>query len=312
VQKADNIAPLTDQERSLYDPRKILLAQPDFVADLNFFVSEGFGAYGGSEHVVRKGERYREESQFWVFVGEIGKGAVRLYPEQKVYDEMVPPRIGVHAEGLINARAFALDSTNSFSALGIVEVDGHRCLKIEVLKRPEHESSYLYAALDLKNLILVKQTLAAQTSAIQRLTNVSLDVPDGVVEIPQDFKPIEHVRWTKVESARVVYKGKPSTDFGAFRAPGGELFIWINDAYYPWHYLYRPEQKTVEIAYQGLLLNKSGTYIWKTKATEAFSVDYYGGPPTNTVDTHVVELPNGIKFHSENYEQDKSVIEIDW
>ena|SRR5215813_105967 len=97
-----------------------------------------------------------------------------------------------------------------------------------------------------------------------------------------------------------------------FRAPGGELFIWVNDAYYPWTYLYRPTHKTVEIAFQGLLVNPSGTYIWKTAATVAFSLPNYGSRPSGTIDAHLIEIPGGIRFRSNNYEQDKSLIEITW
>ena len=115
-----------------------------------------------------------------------------------------------------------------------------------------------------------------------------------------------------MESARVMYKHKLSKYFGVFRAPGGEMFVWISDAYYPWQYLYRPQKKTVEIAFEGLLVNRSGTYIWKTKETEAFSLNDYSGPSTNTEDAHLVEIPNGIKFRSSSYEQDEAIIEITW
>lgn len=309
--KTEALAPLTDSEQAL-NPREMLLAQPDFVADLSFFVNEGFGGYGGAEHVVRKGQRYREETQFWTFVGEIGKRTVRLYPQGKLYDEMVPSRIGALDASLIYPKAFALDSPASLVALGTVEVDGHKCLKIEVLKRDHAEKTYLYAALDLKNLIIVNQTLGNKTGTIQQLANVSLEVPDGLVDIPAGFKPIERVRWTKVESARVTYKGRPSKDYCVFRAPGGELFVRIGDAYYDWTYLYRPQKKTVEIEFEGLLVDRSGTFIWNTRETEAFSLNNYGGPPTNVVDAHLVELPNGIRFRSESYERDQSVIEITW
>jgi len=93
----------------------------------------------------------------------------------------------------------------------------------------------------LKNLLLVVQTIAPKRSAVQRLRNISLEVPDSLVAIPSDFKPIEHDSWKKVESAKVIYKGRPSKDYGVFRAPGGELFIWIEDAFYPWHYLYNQQ-----------------------------------------------------------------------
>ena len=85
------LTPLTDSERQL-NPREMVLHQPDFVADVSFFVNEGFGGFGGASHVARKGSRYREESQFWTFVGEIGKTAVRLYPQAKLYNDMLPPK----------------------------------------------------------------------------------------------------------------------------------------------------------------------------------------------------------------------------
>jgi hypothetical protein len=310
-EKKEVINPLTDEERAL-NPRDILLNQPDFTADLGFFVNEGFGGYSGSEHVVRKGDRFREESQFWTFVGEIGKTTVRLYPQARLYDEMVPLRLDASDGTLLYPKAYALKSTATLTALGTAEIDGHRCLKLELLQQDKTEKIYLFAALDLKNLVIVDQSLGQKVRTVQKLTNVSLDAPEALVEVPADFKPIEHVRWTKVESAQVIYKNQPSKDFGVFRAPTGEMFIWIKDAYYPWEYLYRPQSKTVEIVFQGLLVNRSGTYIWKTRETEAFSSINFSGASRTTMDSHLVEIPNGIKFRSNNYKQDLAMIEITW
>jgi len=308
----EELTPLTEAEHQL-NPRDIVLGQPDFVADLELFSSEGFGAHTWAEHIARKGSRYRKESQSWVFIGQIGKTSVRLYPQGKVYDDFVPPRGGGLAEGgVYDPGALALESDVAFTALGTVQIDGHKCIKIEAMRKDEPEKIYLYAASDLKNLIIVAQVLAEKRGLVQRLRNVSLDVSDYLVEIPSDFKPIEHERWAKVESAKLTYKGSPSRDFGVFRAPGGELFIWVRDAYYPWEYLYRPHQGTVEIAFQGLLVNRSGTYIWQTKETEAFSVINYHRPSRNSIDAHLVMKPNGISFRSNNYEQDQSTIDISW
>jgi hypothetical protein len=85
------LTPLTDEERAL-DPRNIVANQPDFVADLTFFYGEGFGGMSGGEHIARKGKRYREESQFWLFIGEEGKPAARVSTEVKAYDDMEPAR----------------------------------------------------------------------------------------------------------------------------------------------------------------------------------------------------------------------------
>lgn len=310
--KEEELTPLTEAERQL-NPHDIVIAQPDFVADLALFASEGFGAHSWAEHIARKGRRYRKESQFWVFIGEIGKTSVRLYPQGKVYDDFVPPRGGGLAEGgVYDPGSLALESDVAFTAQGTVQIDGHKCIKIEAVRKGEPEKIYLYAASDLKNLIIVAQVLAEKRSLVERLRNVSLDVPDYLVEIPSDFKPIEHDRWTKLESAKLTYKGNPSNDFGVFRAPGGELFIWVRDAYYPWEYLYRPQEGTVEIAFQGLLVNPSGTYIWQTKDTEAFSVINYHSPHRSLIDAYLVVKPNGIGFRSNSYKQDQATIDIAW
>lgn len=304
----ERLAPLTAEERSI-NPREILLNQPDFAADSQFFVSEGSGAYGGAEHVVRIGDRYRHESQFWTFVGEIGKGTVQLYPKGKVFDEMVPLGIRASDGSLIYPKPFAIEA-NGVTALGTVEIDGHKCLKIEVLREGEDQKLYLYAALDLKNLIIASETSGAKTNKGEKLSNISLDPRQAEVEVPSDFKPIAHDRWTKVENARVTYNGKPSKDFGVFRAPGGTLFIWVNDAFYPWEYLYDPQRKTIATAFQGLLVDRAGTYIWQTNETEAFSLNDQSG--VVKPEAHLVETANGIQFRSNNYAQDGAVIEVTW
>src|SRR3979409_1855730 len=99
------LAPLTEEEKSL-NPRDVILNQPDFVADLNFFVGEGFGGFGGAERLARKGNRYREESQFWIFIGELDKPSARLFPEAKAYDDFESAR-GSADSTPINPRALA-------------------------------------------------------------------------------------------------------------------------------------------------------------------------------------------------------------
>src|ERR1700722_4550322 len=306
------LAPLTDAERRM-NVSDIILNQPDFVADLDFLVIEGFGGgFRVAERIARKGTRFREETKFSTFVGQIGKSSVRLYPQAKVYDEMVPPRVGSADTSPLNAKALALDADITLTAMGTEQIEGHNCIKIEAVTKDRPEKVYLYSAQDLKGLTIVVQVIAPKRSTVQRLHSVSLELPDGLVEIPPDYKPIGHEKWTKLESAKLTYKGKPSKDYGVFRVPGGELFMWINDAYYPWEYLYRPQHETVEIEFQGLLVNASGTYIWQTKETVAFSSVNYHTLSGSRVDAHVVVGPNGIKFRSNSYGQDGAMIEISW
>jgi hypothetical protein len=150
----------------------------------------------------------------------------------------------------------------------------------------------------------------------QTLSNISLQVPSSLVEIPPDYKPVEHDRWTKVQTAKVTYKGKPSKDYGVFRSPGGELFIWISDAPYPWHYLIRPKEAIREVAFQGLLVTRAGEYIWTTKETEAFSLLGYRVRRPSKYDKleemQVIVAPTSVKFRSIDFDKQRAMIEVRW
>src|SRR6185369_725779 len=150
------LTPLTDEERAL-DPRAVILNQPDFVADLTFFVGEGFGGHGGAERLARKGNRYREESQVWLFIGEHGKPSARVFPDGKEYDAFESERGGSADKTPFDPRALAKESDVTFTALGTRVIDGHNCLKIEAVRNGKPEKFYFYAARDLKNLVIVMQ-----------------------------------------------------------------------------------------------------------------------------------------------------------
>jgi hypothetical protein len=306
------LTPLTEEERTL-NPRDAILNQPDFVADLNFFVGEGFGGFGGAERLARKGNRYREESQFWIFIGELGRPSARVFPQAKVYDDFEPARGGSADSTPINPRALVLENDVTFTALGTRVIDGHNCLKIEAARKGKPEKFYFYAARDLKNLVIVAQIVEPKRNTLQRLGNISLDVPDSLVQIPSDYKPIEHDRWVKLENAKITYGGKPAKDATVFRAPGGQLFIRAHD----WTYLVRPKEATVETAFQGLLVTRSGEYVWHTGDTEAYSQIGYRTPrPPSEWETEedrrVIVAANSVTFRSTDYKRDKAMIEVRW
>jgi hypothetical protein len=315
-QDEELLTPLTAEERAL-DPREIIRNQPDFVADLTFFVGEGFGGYSNAERLARKGNRYREESQFWIFIGELGKPSARLFPEVKQYDDFESARGGSADNTPIDPRALTQESEVTFTALGTRMIDGHNCLKIEAVRKDKPEKFYFYAARDLKNLVIVAQKLELRRNTVQRLANISLEVADSLVQIPPDYKPIEHDRWVKLENAKVTYGGKPSKDFVVFRSPAGELFVHINDAPYAWDYLVRPQQATVETAFQGLIVTRSGDFIWETKDSEGFSQTWYREPKPpreweSAEDKRVMVKPNSVTFRSNDYKKDKALIEVRW
>lgn len=146
---------MIDEERAL-EPHDLILNQPDFIADLTFFRSERFSGGGGSERIARKGNRYRKESQFWIFVGESGKPAARLFPQDRVYDDLEPPRYeSVNSSEPFNPKTLALEAGVTYRVLGALMIDGHRCIKIEAVRKVKPEKIYLYAARDLRNLFII-------------------------------------------------------------------------------------------------------------------------------------------------------------
>jgi WG containing repeat len=304
------LTPLTDEEKAL-NPKNLIWRQPDFVADLNFFIGEGFGGHGGAYRLVRKGNRYRQESEFWVYVGEDDKSSVQLFPITRSYDDFKPVRSGSIDSIPINPRALALEKDVTFTALGTRTVDGHYCLKVEAVRQSKPDTRYyFYIARDLKNLVIVAQVITPRRGGVQRLSNISFNVYDSLVQIPADYKTKEHDRWTKVEGARVSYKGRVVKEASVFRAPEGQLFLRVND----WTYLVRPKEGTVETAFQGLLVTRSGEYVWTTTENEAYSSIGYRNPRPpqeweSKRDRGVIVKPNSVTFRSTSYELDKAMIE---
>ena len=200
---------------------------------------------------------------------------------------------------LSNPNILLADAGMALSALGKLEIEGHSCLKIEASRKDQPEMIYLYAARDLKNLIIVTQIIGPEKSTIARLRNVTFDVPDALVQIPSDYRVIERDRWVKLETAEVTYDGRLYQDAVVFRAPRGELFIRVKEYE---TYLVRPDLRTVEIAFQGLLVTPSGEYVWRTKEREAFSKTDYRAPrqpgpyDPKEEERRVTVTPNSVKF----------------
>lgn len=138
--------------------------------------------YVETARLVRKGKRFREESKFWIFVGEIGKRTARLFPPSKSYDDMEPLRGESMNEGglLANPSILLADGGTTFTALGEGKIEGHDCIKIEATRKDRPEKTYLYAARDLKNLVILTQIVASEKSTTARLTNITFDVPDAL------------------------------------------------------------------------------------------------------------------------------------
>jgi len=72
----------------------------------------------------------------------------------------------------------------------------------------------------------------------------------------------------------------------------------------------------VETAFQGLLVTRTGKYIWETKETEAFSQTYYRNKKSlddrQKEEGRVIVKSNSVKFRSNDYDKDHAMIEVRW
>jgi len=247
------LVPLTDSERAL-DFRGIVANQPDFVADEVFFYGEGFGGFSAKRHVARKGNRYFVDTGYVKVITEPGK-EIRLNDRNKTFEETPIGSEFVLGSGQpIDQTLLPLQKGATFVGLATQTIDGHKCLKIEAKVPDQKAQVFLYAAEDLKYLIIAAQVLNPPRSSIQRLQNISLDVPAVLVEIPQDYRPQPKHKWSRVDSAIVTYDGKPGKHSSVFRSDNGnELFVTLYEPHpatglpLPWHYLVFLKEQTVEI-----------------------------------------------------------------
>src|SRR5688500_3575117 len=113
------------------------------------------------------------KSEFWIFVGELGRPYARLFPKAKVYDDYVLPHGGSLDHPPIDAPALARENDVTFTALGTVAIDGHHCIKIEARRKTTQDKYFFYVARDLKNLAIVTQLSQPNRNTIQKLTNIS-------------------------------------------------------------------------------------------------------------------------------------------
>lgn len=269
------LVPLTEVERKL-DLQNILTNQPDYVADQGFFYWEGFGGFSAKSHVARKGNRAFKDTGAVKVISD-GDKIFELYDSTKTYDERAyQKRTFQVGNGVdLDLSRLLAQKDVSYSAIGSQIVNGHNCLKIEAKIKDNKAQIFLYSAGDLKYLIIAIEVLTPPRRSTQQLMNISLDVPDKLVEIPADYKPIAKHIWTRLDSAKVTLEGRTPEKYSVFRSEdGNQLFVSVYEPY-PWNYLVFLKEGVSQIAYQGMLVTKKGDFAWQSEEKEATSNQTY-------------------------------------
>lgn len=263
------VTPLTEEERKI-DIKNLIANQPDHIATENFFFSEGFGGFSISRKVASRGNRYLIDTGVVTVISEPNKTDIRINRDETFEREVGVRTVFVTpSKGLGDPKDLLNFEDVHFNALGTIDIDGHKCIKIEVTSKSFDEKVFLYAAEDLRNLIIAAQVLGQRQGSVQRLVNISFDVPATLFEIPANYKELPKFNWKKITDAKVSYKGKPVKDALVFRH---DEYVFIHVTEFEDFFIDLKKKVADTVVFQGLLVAKDGAYIWRTKESEAISV----------------------------------------
>ena len=169
--------------------KAILTDQPDFLAEEIFteFEPRVHGGFSLRNKLAKKGDCYRSESDGSVFFFCMQKPTVYFNPRKKTIREVPSIDVkwyqhGSHVQMLVNEQSL------TFEEIGTETIDSHDCRKIKVSRTTSNANDptvFLYAAKDLRNLIIVVEVNLSDRTNRYVLRNVTFEVP---VEL---FAPIE-------------------------------------------------------------------------------------------------------------------------
>jgi hypothetical protein len=261
------LRPLTEDEKRLV-PRDIVANQPDFTATEGYFSAREISGFSGASKIARKGRRYRVDTGMVVVITEPGKPMLRLSPS-KTYEEGVAPfHPRVSPTSPLNPTDLLLLKGITFTALGTIELDGNKLMKIQAKSEEFDQEVFLYSDLGRRNLITIVQVQSPRRSGTQRLRDISFDVPAELFDI-SGYRALPKFNWKKVETAKVTYRGKV--------VPGGLVFrhgdyLFVHAGEFDHIFIDLRTKTAATVVYRGMLLSKEGYPVWQTKETEAVSV----------------------------------------
>lgn len=188
--------------------REILMAQPDFMAEIlitNFDLPKDATRPVMS---ARKGTNYREDrtapplsclpdgfNQLLKGRQEIirraGHSTVWLFPDAKKYLVVKDLSANSESDNLMGEVVKGLLHEHvRFDNVGKEIVAGHECLKIRAVMDRGLKVAFIYVDPNLNNLVVRVEDSGIFFNGIISLSKISLDVPADLFEVPADFKEI--------------------------------------------------------------------------------------------------------------------------
>ena len=145
---------LTGEEKKI-NPRSVVENQPDFTAVQGYFSARSVSGFSAVSKVARKGSKYRVDTGFVVVITELNKPALRLNGNQTYEEEVGIRKPYVSATVPLNPTDLLGFPDISFTALGTIELDGTKLLKIQAKSKEFEQEVFLYADLGKKNLLTI-------------------------------------------------------------------------------------------------------------------------------------------------------------
>jgi hypothetical protein len=181
------------QDANKHDPlRQLILHQPDFTAvAIMSFAGEGpiksLNGVSISLRVAKKGLTYRRDRDVVISYERPNEPMLLYYPRSREY--MESPRIGIWFENAASPGLAALDSPNLvFERTGDLELDGHKCLKVQLSNKDDLSARVVYyVATDLRNLAIQIEVINAFGVKTYKLEDISFDVADDAFDPPRGY-----------------------------------------------------------------------------------------------------------------------------
>lgn len=181
------------------DLRNLLLDQPDFTGEESERFSE--------EHVIKElrgfittynvakiGVTYRRERALVISHERPNESALLLYPRSREYVES--PSLGIWFEKAASPSLLAAEQGKNlvYVNLGDEELDGHRCMRIQVStinrsdKDVEPTRVVYYLAKDLRNLVIRTDVVDFLGTTTYIVRNISFAVNKELFRTPSDYR----------------------------------------------------------------------------------------------------------------------------
>jgi hypothetical protein len=308
AQKAPEPIPLTADELKL-DLKKMLADQPAFMATENFSFSEGFGGFSAAQKVAGRDNFYRLDTGMVTVISESKKPNLRIYGNKTYERELGDRKPSITPSRSMDPKELLMFDDLSLTALNSLAVDGHKWLRVEAKSAALRPKVFIYFDRDEKDIVAAYQVIDERQGSQARRVNISFDVPKDYFDIPAGYRELPKYKWTRVTGATVVSGKDVVKDAVVFRQ-GDFLFAHIGEFE---DYLVDLKKAAAGTAFQGLVVDSSGRYIWRTDAAEGSSSGELGvGRSDCKSCPPLIITPNSVTFPSSRYENRKTLVKITW